>query len=170
MVDPSRGKPFPSSRCPDPARFLPGNSPPWKSYTLTELWKSDLTLYLSSRSSLSRLPITPRPLAPFLLRRGLPSLFPKRTSLLHHSSTSYGPRYRVSRQALIFPLTFTPSSFRPSLPPFSSPSISGNYTRTRTGSLKWRKNSRVSLQAIIRLPLSLLSRITFYPVQSSGAQ
>lgn len=48
--------------------------------------------------------------------------------------------------------------------------LSGNYTRTRTNSLKWRKNSRVSLQAIIRLPLSLLSRITFYPVQSSGTQ
>lgn len=80
-----------------------------------------LSLLLSARSSLSRLPITPRPLALFLLRRGLPSLFPKCTSLLHDSSTSYGPRYRVSRQALIFPLTFTPSSFRPSLPPFSYP-------------------------------------------------
>lgn len=80
-------------------------------------------------------------------------------------------RYRVSRQTLIFsPTTTIVHSLFLSFSVFLSLFLSGNYTRTRTNSLKWRKNSRVSLQAIIRLPLSLLSRITFYPVQSSGTQ
>lgn len=168
MVDPSRGKPSPSSRAlPGPRTLFARQFAPWKSYTLTELWKSDLMLYLS----LSLCTILPESPA-YYSSPSRALLASSRSSLaIPEAHLSFARlvnviRPAISRLAIIFPLTFTPFSFRPSLP---SP-IPGNYTRTRTGSLKWRKNSRVSLQAIIRLPLSLLSRITFYPVQSSGTQ
>lgn len=57
----------------------------------------------------------------------------------------------VSRRALIFLSTFIP--------------LSRNYIQSYKVFERRRKNSCVSLRAIIRLPLSLLSRITSCPVE-----